>query len=928
MNRGHLAIVLHAHLPYVFHPASEHRLEERWLFEAITETYIPLLEMLERLRHDHVGFRMTVSLTPTLLTMLANKELQSRYLHHINNLIELAEKEVSRTAATPDVHRLAEMYLNRFQGIKKYYTSQRANLIRAFLSFEDSGQLELITSAATHAFLPLVKTEAAVRAQLATGISEFKRRIGHLPKGVWLPECAYAPEWDEVIKECGVDYFFVDAHGLTSAAPSPVYGTLSPVLTPHGNAVFARDSSVSQSVWSSKEGYPGDFAYREYYRDIGFDLDREYVQPYTHPEGIRVNTGVKYYAVTETGDHKELYNPELASERAARHAEHFIHNVWTKLSQATDRMPQTPIIVAPFDAELFGHWWYEGPIFLEMLFRKLHFDQTEIRSVTPSDHLLAPGDMHVANLPMSTWGRQGYAEVWLGESNDWIYPALHLAEDQMIELADAFQNPSKLERRALKQAARELMLAESSDWAFIMDNRTMVDYAVERIKTHVNRFLTLRKMLLNHAIDEDKLTLMEEFDHIFPRIRFEMYRSNRLATTSPAPGRKRVLFLSWEYPPLTVGGLSRHAYDLSRFLVMEGWEVHVVTSAVPGSPARESMDGVEVHRINVLRPDGGEFIHWVFALNLAMVEYCQDLLFPTVSFDLLHAHDWLVYDAAKALKDEFALPLIATIHATEHGRNNGIHTELQGRIHGIEWKLTYEAWRVIVCSSFMQREVEHIFHLPADKIIMIPNGVDPQKLAFEAITSGRDKYALASEKIVLFIGRMVREKGAHVLLEAIPEMLAKDYDMKFIFTGEGPMRSSLMERANQLGIAHKVYFTGFITDIDRNLLLSNAAVAVFPSLYEPFGIVALEAMAAGTPVVVSDVGGLTDIIRHEHNGLTAFSGDSHSFAMQIGRVLHDPEFARRLADTAHSEVGRFDWRQIALNTIKVYTRVLSEAGRM
>ncbi len=928
MSFGNLAIVLHAHLPYVFHPSSEHRLEERWLNEAITDTYIPILQMMERLRQDDVEFHLTISITPTLLSMLSDKELQARYLNHIEQLIELAEKEIQRTADEPQVQRLAEVYLARFTAIKDYFVSTGGNLLPAFQSLEQEGYIELITSAATHAFLPLVETQEAVRAQLLTGMDEFKRHFGHQPKGVWLPECGYEPKWEETLAACGVGFFFVDAHGLTSGEPTPAYGTMAPVLTPHGIAAFARDPSASQQVWSSKEGYPGDVDYREYYRDIGYDLDAEYVQPYIHPDGIRVNTGFKYYRITGQGPDKDWYHPEHAREKTARHAEHFIHTQWEHLALAAQAMPYSPLVVAPFDAELFGHWWYEGPLFLEMLFRKLHFDQSDIATTTPSAYLEANYPLSVSRLPFSTWGRQGYAEVWLRDENDWIYPALHAAEKRMIDLANQHVNPTALQHRALEQMARELMLAQGSDWAFIMDNQTMVNYAVERTKTHVNRFLALADMLDTQSIDEELLTAMEDLDHLFPDLRYERYRTNEGSVAKTKDTKKRVLFLSWEYPPMTVGGLSRHAYDLSRFLTKEGWEVHVVTTAVDGSPAEEVVDGVLVHRVPVLRPDGGEFIHWVFALNLAMIRYCREQLLPSVRFSLLHAHDWLVYDAAKTLKEQSGLPLVATIHATEHGRNGGIHSELQRRIHGVEWKLTYEAWRVIVCSGYMVREVEQIFELPSDKIDMIPNGVDPRQLSFQLETTGREKFALPHEKIVLFLGRMVREKGAQVLLEAIPEILTASPNAKFVFTGEGPMKRELVARAEQLGVDQKALFTGFVSDQDRNLLLGSAAVAVFPSLYEPFGIVALEAMAAGAPVVVSDVGGLADIVRHEVNGLTALHEDPHSFAVQISRLLQDEPFATRLAQVAKEELPRYDWRNIAMETIAVYERILAEQAAL
>lgn len=920
MSKGMLAITLHAHLPYVFHPEAELRLEERWFFEAITETYIPLLLMMERLHQDQVSFRLTISLTPTLITMMADQELTQRYRQHLDLLLELAEKETIRTKSLPDFHELAQEYKRRFTEIQEYYLKQQGDLLRAFKKFAELGYLELITSAATHAFLPYVKTTEAVRAQVTTGLNEFYRHFGIQPKGMWLPECGYTPELEPVLKACGINYFYVDAHAVFTGEPASPHGTYMPVKTPAGLVAFPRDPASSQQVWSSKKGYPGDFDYREYYRDIGYDLDFEYIKPYIHPSGIRVNTGIKYYRITGEGNEKSPYRPDLARERATRHAEHFIHELWAQVDRARQSMTALPLVVAPYDAELFGHWWYEGPTFLEMLFRKLHFDQNDLQLVTPTDYLAQGSELPVSRMTMSTWGRQGYGEVWLNDDNDWIYPALHTAEERMITIANSASNPTPVTQRVLNQAARELMLAQSSDWAFIMDNKTMVNYAVERTKTHINRFTWLFDLFQSGQVDEAALAQIEYYDHIFPTIDYREYRSAMPVPEYPRTG-KRVLFLSWEFPPVTVGGLSRHAYDLSRFLVRSGWEVHVLTAQVDGTLPEEVMEGVHVHRIPVAKPDGGEFVHWAFAMNLGMIDYATHQLQNLAAFSLIHAHDWLVYYAAKALKLNTRLPLVATIHATEHGRNGGIFTNMQRYIHQVEWKLTYEAWRVIVCSTYMQREVEQIFQLPPDKIDMIPNGVDPAQLQFHGHVHGKDQFALPYEKIILFLGRLVHEKGAQVLVEAIPEILNVHTDIKVIFTGEGPMRHELEARVRELGIAHKVLFTGFVTDQDRNTLLNSASVAVFPSLYEPFGIVALEAMAAGTPVVASATGGLADIVQYERTGLTAYPGDAHSFAVQITRLLQDESWARRLADTAKQDLNRYNWEQIALQTISVYCRL-------
>jgi 1,4-alpha-glucan branching enzyme len=376
---------------------------------------------------------------------------------------------------------------------------------------------------------------------------------------------------------------------------------------------------------------------------------------------------------------------------------------------------------------------------------------------------------------------------------------------------------------------------------------------------------------------------------------------------------------------MTVGGLSRHVYDLSRYLVRQGCEVHVITAEIGNYPHNEIVEGVHVHRVHVMKPDGEEFIHWAFQLNLMMIDTCRTLVAAGLTFDLIHAHDWLVCYAAQSIKELYDLPVIATIHATEHGRNHGIYSDLQKYIHSLEWQLTYEAWRVIVCSTYMQQEVVNLFQLPHDKVDILPNGVDPELLqARDHSPASKQGYALEDERIVLFLGRLVREKGVQTLLEAAPSILAEHPDVKFVIVGQGYARADLEQRAMQLGISHKVLFTGFVSDEDRNRLLTIADVAVFPSLYEPFGIVALEAMAAGTPVVVSDVGGLADVVEHGRNGLKMYPGDAHSLAVQVNSLLQAPEWATKLADTALTEIGRYDWNRIAEQTSAIYQQVLQE----
>jgi 1,4-alpha-glucan branching enzyme len=525
MEKGYLALVLHSHLPYVRHPEHDRFLEEDWLYEAITETYIPLINVFDGLLNDGVDFRITMSLTPTLVSMLTDPLLQQRYVRHINTLIELAEKEIDRTSDQPEFNPIARMYCDFFQNARFVFREKyRCNLVSAFKKFQDSGALEIITSAATHGFLPLIQNRNAVRAQVLVAVEHYKKHFGRDPRGIWLPECGYHEGLDEILKEAGIRYFFTDSHGLFHASPRPRYGAYAPVYCRSGVAAFGRDIESSKQVWSSIEGYPGDYNYRDFYRDIGFDLEDDYVKPYLHPDGIRVNLGIKYYKITGKSNHKDPYIRQWALDRAADHAGNFLFNREKQAEWlAGVFQDRKPIIVAPYDAELYGHWWFEGPNWLDFLIRKTVFDQRTVRLITPSEYLKENPRCQVATPAPSSWGYKGYSEVWLNDTNDWIYPHLHKVAERMVELARAFPRSEGVLRRALNQASREVLLAQSSDWAFILKTGSHVEYAVRRIKEHVLRFTMIYDSIRGNCIDEDKLRELEYQDNIFPDIDYRVY---------------------------------------------------------------------------------------------------------------------------------------------------------------------------------------------------------------------------------------------------------------------------------------------------------------------------------------------------------------------------------------------------------------------
>lgn len=523
--KGYLALILHAHLPFVRHPRNERHLEELWLFEAVTETYLPLLEAFEALRRENLSYRLAISFSPTLCAMLQDPLLQQRCAEHLDALVELADKEIHRTRWEEPYQRLALFYHQRWLALRGLYDRIHRDIPAAFSSLEAEGRLELITTSATHAVLPLLQHHPpSIRAQLLVARDSHRACFKREPRGIWLPECAYFPGLEEHLAEAGLRWFVLDTHGVLRAQPRPSHATFAPILTPRGVAAFGRDHLSARQVWSRHEGYPGDPRYREFYRDAGFDLDLEYVQPHLYALGLRGFTGLKYHRVTGSHRNKEVYDRTAALEAVRDHASHFISQRATQVEQVRTLMDRPPILVAPYDAELFGHWWFEGPDFLKTLLRQITCSPGPVSLLTPGDYLGLHPVNEVAMPTASTWGEAGHLGMWLNEDTEWMFRALQEPQRQLTRLANEFPAPTALERRILNQAARELLLAQSSDWAFIIRSRTSPDYARSRFESHLRNFQVLAGGLPHPATLEKPLAEIEEQDCLFPEIRFEYWR--------------------------------------------------------------------------------------------------------------------------------------------------------------------------------------------------------------------------------------------------------------------------------------------------------------------------------------------------------------------------------------------------------------------
>ena len=386
----------------------------------------------------------------------------------------------------------------------------------------------------------------------------------------------------------------------------------------------------------------------------------------------------------------------------------------------------------------------------------------------------------------------------------------------------------------------------------------------------------------------------------------------------------KILMLTWEYPPRIVGGIARVVHDLSKRLIKDGHEVTVVTYKDGDVPYYENDKGVKVYRVDNYMIHPNNFIDWIMQLNFNLVSKATEIINKNGKFDVIHAHDWLVANAAKTLKNSFDIPIVSTIHATESGRNSGIHDETQRYINDTEWLLTYESTEVIVNSNYMKGHVQGLFGLPFDKINVVPNGINLNNFSgIERDYNFRRQYAMDNEKIILYVGRLVYEKGIQNLISAMPKILANYHDAKLIIAGKGGMLEELKAQAFNMGLSNKIYFTGYLNAKQVQKMYKCADVAVFPSTYEPFGIVALEAMLAGVPTVVSDIGGLNEIVEHRVDGMKSYAGNSNSIADSVLNLLLDENLAENISKKAKIKVKEeFNWNKIAQDTHCIYERAI------
>jgi 1,4-alpha-glucan branching enzyme len=529
-NRYILSLVLNGHVPFARHPEIQNPSQELWLFESISETYIPLLEAFDRLDRDLVPFRMAISFSPVLCHMLTDEFLLRRYNEYTDKQIAFGEQELRDTVDDPVLNSLVKLYYDRVTEKKAFFTEKcESNILKKFDHYQKKGRLEILATAATSAFLPFYTGyPEAVQAQFDVAISSYKVNFGRFPQGFWLPELGWKTELDFWLRAYNFGYTIVDSHALAFARPFAEKGSFYPAKTPQGIVVFSRDFYSAEDIAEIVR----DPVYRFNFRDQGFELPAEKLIPFLGSRGSRNYTGYRYWASGDDRSGSILYNYEEACRKAVSHARYFLDKRLSRLNKASCLMDEPALSLCAFEADSFGRFWHEGSGFIEALFRE-GAQNEEVQFMTPSEYLCKLDSSTVQTLTpeFSSWGTNGYSETWLDASNDWMYRHTMRALDRMVELVDRFPNNTGLKERALNQAAREILLVIASDWSKMLYKQECADYARSRIEGSLRNFTTIYEALGSNYISTEWLTQLERRNNIFPNINYRVFRRRQQTVT-------------------------------------------------------------------------------------------------------------------------------------------------------------------------------------------------------------------------------------------------------------------------------------------------------------------------------------------------------------------------------------------------------------
>jgi len=524
------SIVLELHLPYVKEFNGEDDLsqsgKEGRFFKSVSETLLPLLGVMDRLENAHIPFRLGLAVSPILCHMLTDEHLINKFLHYTDKQIEFGKQEIERTAGVDEkMNTLAQSYYNRILDSRIAFTERYGrNIIKALEFYRRKGKVEILASSATHAFLPFISHNSeSLQAQMEIPVSVYRRYFGSCPQGFWLPELGWTSALEPYLRAYNFSYTILDSHGLLYGRPSPKNGSFYPVKTPNGTFILARDFYAAREIKKIKN----DDQYLNNDRDVGYELPPEIVSPFLSAEGERRRTGYKYWTRSGYGQ-DTVYDPQAASDRVIEHARLFLENTIARLEEVSKHMQEAPLCLYAHNADNFGCFWNEGMQFIEALFR-LSAEYSDFRFLCPSEYIYKQdlSSLQVVIPEFSSIGFNGYAETWLDASNDWIYRHLARSMERMTELAERFPDDTGLKERALNQAAREILIAQSSDWPALLYRQDSTEYARNQVENALRNFTTIYEALGSNYISTEWLTSLERRHNIFPNINYRVFRRKK-----------------------------------------------------------------------------------------------------------------------------------------------------------------------------------------------------------------------------------------------------------------------------------------------------------------------------------------------------------------------------------------------------------------
>ncbi len=875
-DRGALALVLHSHMPYV-EGFGTWPFGEEWLWEAVATVYLPLLDLLEETRAP-----VTLGLTPVLCDQLetlpgpAGERLLG-FLRETRRLVHEEDSAGLERTGHPELGAEVRRAGGDYERAAETLERDGRDLLARIAALGSGGPVELWTSSATHALLPLLASDdgpapaAGHRHRLARAALRLLRRRA------------------------------LAARVRLRARPRARAGRprrARHVPRPDRRARLRRARAPRAGAHAGRGDRGADRLGQRPAR-----VERRDRVPRRTPS-TATTTGARCTTCARGATAASRTVPSRPRRWPASTPSAFVERCIGRLDAYAAERGRPGLLTFALDTELLGHWWYEGQIWLRAVFAEASAQGLRLATVSEALEEIEPVEREPA---VSSWGAGKDFSTWDSPKVAEMAFAARGAELRTVAAAAGGAHSPD----ALARAARELLALQSSDWAFQETNDLASDYpraARGRTRGRQRRSSPCSGRLRVRA---------------GPRTAQPGARPHAGFATRPVSAR--VLILSWEYPPLIEGGLARHVRKLAEGLAARGVQVHVLARGREEDPAEEEVEGVMVHR--VLEPerprDLTEFVTWIEHMNADMLAAGVEVG-DRYSFDVVHGHDWLVASAGDHLAKRFRCPFVVTVHATETGRHQGwVDKHPQSYIHGVERWMTNRAERVVTCSAYMREHVADVFGLEEERIAVIPNGIDPSELVpVDDLETLRSRFASPDERLVLLVGRLVYEKGFQLALEALPGLIERVGNVRYLVAGSGTAERELREQASALGLDDHGTFLGWIGDDVLHSLYRIADLTVVPSIYEPFGLVALEAMASGCPCLVADTGGLREVVPNENVGLRFRSRDPESLGQMAERVLTDAELRDRLVAEASEHVLSFDWADVAAQVVEVYEEAI------